>query len=156
MMQTCLQEHGINFTDVDTLMLPRGPGSFTGIRIGFSVMHGLSIAHGYRIIAPTVFDIWANAYCDKQILILLDNKQGRFYAAEASQGKVNCQTTKIMSHTEVAAAAYKYDLVLANKEVVGATVPTFAMASQLLSMTFIQATDSIQPYYLHDPVFKKL
>lgn len=159
MLQDCLAQHGIGFVDVATIMLPRGPGSFTGIRIGFSVMHGLAIAHSYKVIAPTMFDVWAHTYSDGRILMLLDNKQGRFYAAAAAAGKVDYDSAGVMSMSEVEAIASDYDVVLADHDVTGAIVPEHSTAEQLLNMAHqFEKLDSqaVQPYYLHNPAFKKL
>lgn len=42
MINSLLKEAGIGFKDLDVLACTRGPGSFTGVRIGTAVIQGLS------------------------------------------------------------------------------------------------------------------
>ena len=159
MLQECLAESGVGFAEVQTLMLPRGPGSFTGIRIGFSVMHGLAASYEYQVIAPTVFDVWANTYSGYRILMLMDNKQGRFYAATAANGVVYYDNAGIISMSEVERLVSDFDLVISDQELPGAEVPDIALAVQMLSLADklrAHNSNTVEPYYLHNPAFKKL
>jgi tRNA threonylcarbamoyladenosine biosynthesis protein TsaB len=45
----------------DAVAVASGPGSFTGLRIGFSTAKGLCLAYGCALVAVPTFDAWAFA-----------------------------------------------------------------------------------------------
>lgn len=51
-----LAEAGITLDDVDTLAIPIGPGSFTGLRVGISAWKGLALGRGLPLIGVSTLD----------------------------------------------------------------------------------------------------
>lgn len=52
-MRDCLAQHGAVFQDITGLATYAGPGSFTGLRIGLTVMNTLSDSLGVPIVGAT-------------------------------------------------------------------------------------------------------
>lgn len=85
-----LREAGIVATDLNLVSCTRGPGSFTGLRIGMSTAKGLAAAiAGARALAepplvsvPTL-DVMAARLppTGAVVLAVIDGKKGRFYGA---------------------------------------------------------------------------
>ena len=75
--------------DLDLLACMKGPGSFTGLRIGFSVAKGLSLALGIPMIAVSTLDCMAYSLSIWPGLVLpvLDAKKGCFFTALYRAGK---------------------------------------------------------------------
>ncbi len=48
-MRELLAEGGIGFADLDGLVVSRGPGGFTSLRIGLGVVQGVALAHGLPV-----------------------------------------------------------------------------------------------------------
>ncbi len=71
-----------------------GAGSFTGIRIGISVMKGFCLAHHKPALAVTSFDVMAynetngDVKTDGKLLCLADALHGCYYACGYEDGKV--------------------------------------------------------------------
>ncbi len=56
-LRNCLAENGASFADISGIGVFRGPGSFTGLRIGLAVLN--TIAHEQRIpIVGVTGDAW--------------------------------------------------------------------------------------------------
>src|SRR5688572_22039961 len=56
-IQDFLAEHGMQLADIEGIVVLRGPGSFTGLRIGITVAN--TLAHSLRVpIVGTMGDDW--------------------------------------------------------------------------------------------------
>lgn len=58
-VQQMLDIAGFSASDVNAIVLSAGPGSFTGLRIGYSVAKGLAHALNIPVIEVPTLDIWA-------------------------------------------------------------------------------------------------
>ncbi|WP_319477405.1 tRNA (adenosine(37)-N6)-threonylcarbamoyltransferase complex dimerization subunit type 1 TsaB [Marispirochaeta aestuarii] len=69
--------------DLDLIVCARGPGSFTGLRIGMSLAKGLSAGSGVPLVSLPVPDILVLPYsfCASPVIPVIDAKKGRFYGA---------------------------------------------------------------------------
>jgi tRNA threonylcarbamoyladenosine biosynthesis protein TsaB len=69
--------------DIDFFACMKGPGSFTGLRIGFAAVKGLAFALGKRMISVPTLDCMAYPFSRSDVLCVpvLDAKQRRFFAA---------------------------------------------------------------------------
>lgn len=81
-LESFLAEHGKTFDSLDGLFVYRGPGSFTGLRIGLTVMNTIAYAQHIPIVGTTG-DTW---HTDAAVRLNRgDNDQMvmPFYGAEA-------------------------------------------------------------------------
>lgn len=80
----------IGSPEITCLIVPRGPGSFTSLRIGLAAAQGLELAFpNAQIFAPTHFDVLAYAARLEGVqsfVVLIDSKKGDFYGQLFSQG----------------------------------------------------------------------
>jgi len=80
---------GIRPSDLSLAACMKGPGSFTGLRIGFSTAKGIALALGIPLIAVPTLDCIAYSYSTRPGLILpvLDAKKSCFFAAFYRSGE---------------------------------------------------------------------
>jgi tRNA threonylcarbamoyladenosine biosynthesis protein TsaB len=80
---------GIRPADLSMVACMKGPGSFTGLRIGFSTAKGIALALGIPLIAVPTLDCIAYPFSTRPGLVLpvLDAKKGCFFAAFYREGK---------------------------------------------------------------------
>jgi tRNA threonylcarbamoyladenosine biosynthesis protein TsaB len=84
-----LREAGIKPADLGAVACMKGPGSFTGLRIGFAAAKGMALALGIPLFACPTLDCMAYPWSPWPglVLPLLDAKKGRFFAALYAGGK---------------------------------------------------------------------
>lgn len=78
-----LSKEKISTENLSAVSLSKGPGSFTGLRIGFSVAKGLCFPHNIPIIGINSLKILALSYTpekDEHILSLIHDKNNSFYS----------------------------------------------------------------------------
>lgn len=82
-IESLLKEQGLTPQDLGAVACGRGPGSFTGLRIGLSTAKGLAQALGLPLITVSTLDILAAAafFPGGLLAPLLDAKQGHIYVA---------------------------------------------------------------------------
>ena len=93
MINSCLEEAGCSFSNIDLLAVTIGPGSFTGIRIGMAAAKGLRIATkipliGISTLQATAFAAQKKLKPEESIIsVLHDAKRGQVYAQRFTNDK---------------------------------------------------------------------
>jgi tRNA threonylcarbamoyladenosine biosynthesis protein TsaB len=91
--------------DIDLFACMRGPGSFTGLRIGFAAVKGMALAFGKPFISVPTLDCMAYPFaCFPGLCVpVLDARQRRFFSAiyRAGQrltGYFDCTAGELAGH----------------------------------------------------------
>lgn len=81
MLDECVKMLGLEISEIDAIAVAKGPGSFTGLRIGSATAKGLGLALNKPIIAvPTVDAIAYNLYATEAIICpLMDARRNQVY-----------------------------------------------------------------------------
>ncbi|GHU88962.1 hypothetical protein FACS189476_07010 [Spirochaetia bacterium] len=83
MVDTLLKQGGLEPADINLVSCMKGPGSFTGLRIGFSVAKGIALALKIPLIPVPTLDCMAYSYSVRPGIVIpaIDAKKGRFFSA---------------------------------------------------------------------------
>ncbi len=85
MAEDMFKNLGLSLSDIDLLAVAKGPGSFTGIRIGVSAIKGLAWAAELPVCGVSTLEAMAwNALCapkDAVVCCVMDARRGQFYNA---------------------------------------------------------------------------
>ena len=83
LIEQILKSVKVSIKEVDAFALAQGPGSFTALRIGISVIKGLALATNKPLIAIPSLDGLAHNMCFTKLLIcpLLDARKDEVYTA---------------------------------------------------------------------------
>ena len=85
MIAAAMRESHVSFTELDAIAVTRGPGSFTGLRIGIAVVQGLAFAHNLPVVPLSSLQVLAHEvrnYCDNNnyaVLATLDARMQQLY-----------------------------------------------------------------------------
>ena len=69
----------LDIFDIDVFACVVGPGSFTGIRIGISMVKAFAFACGKKVLSLTSFDVLAYSSDSSKNLALIDAKHDNYY-----------------------------------------------------------------------------
>ena len=96
MAESILKSTGLSFSDIDVLAAAVGPGSFTGVRIGVSVVKGLAFGKGTPTVAVSSLEALAeNARGLSGIIVAaMDARRNQVYYAifSSKDGELTRQT----------------------------------------------------------------
>jgi tRNA threonylcarbamoyladenosine biosynthesis protein TsaB len=69
--------------DIDVFAVARGPGSFTGLRVGIAAMEGFVAAHRKNGVGVTTLEAlaWRAGICDVLVAPMIDARRGDIYGA---------------------------------------------------------------------------
>jgi len=83
LIEETLHGAGLGLSDLELLAVSIGPGSFTGLRIGLSVVKGLALATGLPVVGVPTLEAYAHAAGARAGVIcpVLDARKGEVYAA---------------------------------------------------------------------------
>ena len=98
-----LESQYATLRDVESIVVVKGPGSFTGIRVGLSTAKGLAEAAGIPLIALSRLALLANASGLPHVLAAVDAGRGEYYVGEYRNG--NSVGEMLRSGEETVAAA---------------------------------------------------
>ena len=81
--ESLLKELGMNASSLELLVCSRGPGSFTGIRIGLATAMGISHGRGIPLVGVSTLDAIALPWAswDGDVCAVLDARKGKYYTA---------------------------------------------------------------------------
>ncbi|ALR77039.1 tRNA (adenosine(37)-N6)-threonylcarbamoyltransferase complex dimerization subunit type 1 TsaB [[Enterobacter] lignolyticus] len=86
LVQDILNESGVMLTELNALAFGRGPGSFTGVRIGTGIAQGLALGAGLPMIGVSTLMTMAQGAWRKtgatRVLAAIDARMGEVYWAE--------------------------------------------------------------------------
>ena len=85
MVQDLLAAQGTGFADIDALVTPLGPGTFTGLRIGLAAAKSFAMALDIPLYGISTLQVLALQYVadhgsgDRNIMVLIETKRSDFY-----------------------------------------------------------------------------
>ena len=86
MIDQLLQQSGIKLTQIDGIVLGRGPGSFTGVRVGVSVAQGLALGADLPLYPVSTLTAMAQAAYEQQqaksVLSAIDARMNEVYFSQ--------------------------------------------------------------------------
>ncbi len=82
MVQEVLAEAGATAASLDLVAVTVGPGSFTGIRAGLALAHGIAVGVGIPVVGVTVGEALADSLPhlgERRLWVAIDSRRGRVF-----------------------------------------------------------------------------
>jgi tRNA threonylcarbamoyladenosine biosynthesis protein TsaB len=88
MIDEVMEMAGVDLSKLDGFAVTRGPGSFTGLRIGLSVVKGLAVASGKHVVGISSLEALASQFPWASVLIcaMVDARKSEVYVATYRSG----------------------------------------------------------------------
>jgi len=95
MIREVMTEAGATFADLRAIAVTRGPGSFTGVRVGVAVARGLALAANRPVIAATSLEVIAHGAAKRltaeqardPLVVAMDARRGELYCQQFAGGR---------------------------------------------------------------------
>ena len=104
---------GLSFDELDLIVCSKGPGSFTGLRIGMSTAKGLSSGSSTPVVSVNILDVYALGFdfFNGIVVPVIDARKNRFYTAFYESGK-RISDYQDLTSEEIVSEIEKYENVL--------------------------------------------
>lgn len=143
LLEQAMQGKNISYSDISTLAVLTGPGSFTGLRVGMSFMKGLALSLKLPLYGCQHFELMAQTMChgEKKVgLIALESgRKEKFFQFTNGQNliddPINCSIEELV--------ATKQDLYLKS----GYYVSDFEIDTELSKKPFAKKTSEYLGQY---------
>ena len=161
---------GVRFSDLDAIAVGRGPGTFTGLRIGLATARALAQANGLPVRGVSSLAALAAGMPAGPRLALIDAKRGELYAALYEDGRelwppFAARPEALLDRLREAGAAplavgdgslrFRAELEAAGVAVAPADSPLHVVSAAHLCRLALDAPDTapeqVVPDYLRDP-----
>lgn len=81
MVENLVAEAGLKPTDIELLAVTRGPGSFTGLRIGIATIKGMGLALGLQVVGLSTLEVLAHNFHQGLVCPVLNARLNQVYGA---------------------------------------------------------------------------
>ncbi|PVX42895.1 tRNA threonylcarbamoyladenosine biosynthesis protein TsaB [Pasteurella langaaensis DSM 22999] len=107
MVDSILAQSGIGLNQVDALVFGRGPGSFTGVRVGGGIAQGLALGADLPVIAVSNLTAMAQAAYEQQqatqVITAIDARMNEVYFSQLVAEKVRSEFGEFLQWNEIIA-----------------------------------------------------
>jgi tRNA threonylcarbamoyladenosine biosynthesis protein TsaB len=79
--EALLSEAGVARSQLDAIAVGRGPGAFTGVRLGISIAQGIALALDRPVVPVSTLAVLAMQGGEGRVLAAIDARMGEVYAA---------------------------------------------------------------------------
>lgn len=131
-----LKETDLDYKDIDRVIITKGPGSYTGIRIAMTIAKVLCSQMHKELYTISTMQLYAGI--EKQANVILDARSQRAYVAHVENGQIQGDT-QILTLDKVEEFVKKYPgVLLGDADLIGQSAQ---------KVDFLKNFMNLEPYY---------
>jgi tRNA threonylcarbamoyladenosine biosynthesis protein TsaB len=132
MIDSAMDEAGMDFADLDRIAVTVGPGSFTGLRVGIAAVRGIALVVGCPVIGIGTLDVHAASARalagNVPVVAVLDARRGEVYCQRFAASGAALGAPAVGSPESVVAEVADGDVLAgAGADIVAAALPSGCM-----------------------------
>ncbi len=149
LIETILEENGVTIDQIDLFAVDIGPGSFTGVRIGVSLVNALAFASGKRVVPVNSLRTLALSVgeTEKPVCALIDARNCNAYAALYQQGKTLIEPCAVETQPFLATLP-KDTVFVGDVQTDEKTLPRARFVGQAVQLPQAVSVSEAEPLYL--------
>ncbi|MBV8547996.1 MAG: tRNA (adenosine(37)-N6)-threonylcarbamoyltransferase complex dimerization subunit type 1 TsaB [Alphaproteobacteria bacterium] len=157
LIEEMMRSAGKDYANLDRIAVTRGPGSFTGLRIGLAAARGIGLASNKPVIGISRFGIYRAEFegCANSQMIVIDSRRAELYAMTIDAAG-QASEPLMWTQTEIMAYASTHPDIVITGDIGDTWAPGFhkpvlsevAICAQLAASAPLQS-DAYQPKPLY-------
>ena len=153
-IEEVLEAHGLGLLDLDRIVVTRGPGSYTGVRVGLTIAKTLKAVHAATEVIM-ISTLAAYAGIKGKYLSVMDARSKKVYVGVYSDGQSVCPETIILLE-EFAdfAAQYPDYVIVGDTQLVGAPEQNIDWITNIYELSLlstpVQDVHALVPTYIKE------
>lgn len=157
-LSSLLKKHQIELLDIDEMIITKGPGSYTGVRVAMTIAKTLSVISPIKIKAISSLAAYAG---NKRCVSLIDARSQKIFVCAYENGKALMDEQLLaISDFESFINHYPDFQVVGQTQVVNYPVKDVDLAQNIYDLSrnidYIENVDALGPCYLKDVEAKKI
>lgn len=98
-IEEMLQSAALKESELNTIVVNIGPGSFTGLRIGLATAKGMAVALGLDLVGVNIFELVAYKLQSVRdpVMVITPLKKDEFFACEVENGLYDKKSIQVIS-----------------------------------------------------------
>lgn len=157
-LSSLLKKHQIELLDIDEMIITKGPGSYTGVRVAMTIAKTLSVISPIKIKAISSLAAYAGY---KRCVSLIDARSQKIFVCAYENGKA-LMDEQLLAITDFESMMNNYPdfEVVGQTQVVNYPVKDVDLAQNIYDLSrnidYIENVDALVPCYLKDVEAKKI
>ncbi len=157
-LENLLKKHDKELLDVEEVVITRGPGSYTGVRVAMAIAKTLSVISPIRLKTISSLAIYAN---EGKCVSVLDARSKKVFVCAYDNGKAVCEEQLVsISDFETFMESYVGYSVVGQGELVGYPQVETDLARNMYRLSkneeYVEHIDALVPCYIKDVEAKKI
>lgn len=157
-LENLLKKHNKELLDIKEVVITKGPGSYTGVRVAMTIAKTLSVISPIQLKTISSLAIYANS---EKCVSVLDARSKKVFVCAYDNGKAVCEEQLVaISDFAHFMEAYEGYSVVGQSELVGYPQVEVDLANNMYRLSLneecVEHIDALVPCYIKDVEAKKI